>query len=231
MEENPSFWDKNKNFIIAGVIVLVAIAFIANQRKNSNDNEQREDQATEESSGNINGDGVTDKNENKDTMSKDSSTTMTKDAKPVTGNVSATGKLKVSDNLEKGNLMLESNRGTVYIQTGRDYSAWIEKDVTLNAEGDINSFRFLGFAEVNPTIAAVDTTAKGGSSDSDSMLSVSGRLEKSDDTAKGNYIIHSDAGKIYLKSVHNYDAWSGSEVILSATGTINSFTGAVLHQK
>jgi hypothetical protein len=60
MEENQSFWDKNKNYIIAGVIVLLAVAFIANQRKNNDDTEQREDQTTEESKGDINGDGVTD---------------------------------------------------------------------------------------------------------------------------------------------------------------------------
>lgn len=229
MEENQSFWDKNKNYIIAGVIVLLAVAFIANQRKNNDDTEQREDQTTEESKGDINGDGVTDSSkQNEEKMASDA---MSNDAKPVIGNVSATGKLKTSDNLEKGNLMMASNRGAVYIKTSRDYSAWIDKEVTLNAEGDINSFKFLGFAEVSPTMAAVDTTAQGGSNDSDSMVSVSGRLEKSDDTAKGNYVIHSSSGKIYLKSVHNYDAWTGSDVLLSAKGTINSFTEAVLHKK
>ncbi|HYE22789.1 MAG TPA: hypothetical protein VD998_04340, partial [Verrucomicrobiae bacterium] len=59
-------------------------------------------------------------------------------------------------------------------------------------------------------------------------VSFSGTLKGSDNTSRGNYMIVSGATKVYLKSVRDYSGWIDSQVRLSATGTINSFTNAYL---
>jgi len=49
--------------------------------------------------------------------------------------------------------------------------------------------------------------------------------------SRGNYLILTDTGKVYLQSVRDYTAWYQSEVNLSADGTIESFTNAILTKK
>ncbi|MCL5667009.1 MAG: hypothetical protein M1383_04540 [Patescibacteria group bacterium] len=51
------------------------------------------------------------------------------------------GTLKISDNLKKGNLMLVMRDRTVYIQTSRDFSGLLDKEVYVTYDGDYNGFR------------------------------------------------------------------------------------------
>ncbi len=51
------------------------------------------------------------------------------------------GILKVSDNPKKGNLMLVMEKTTVYINTSRDYSDLIGRQVNVSYEGTVDSFQ------------------------------------------------------------------------------------------
>lgn len=55
------------------------------------------------------------------------------------------GKLEVSDNKSRGNLMLvwEEGKPPVYINTIRDFSQFIGREVIVNYEGDTKQFRLL----------------------------------------------------------------------------------------
>lgn len=58
------------------------------------------------------------------------------------------GKLSVSDNMEKGNLMLEMDSGrTVYLNTTRDFSGLVGKQVRVKISGDQTSFSLLDIKE------------------------------------------------------------------------------------
>ena len=50
------------------------------------------------------------------------------------------GKLTNSDNAKKGNLMLVTKDHTIYLQTSRDFSALIGKEVTVSYKGTVNNF-------------------------------------------------------------------------------------------
>lgn len=50
------------------------------------------------------------------------------------------GTLKVSDNSQKGNLMLVTADHTVYIHTSRDFSSLIGKRVKVSYTGTLDSF-------------------------------------------------------------------------------------------
>ena len=117
--------------------------------------------------------------------------------------------------------MLISGLHKIYISTRRDFSGFLGQEVTMEADGSLSAFVFLGFKETGSTAGAVT----GGE------VKVSGRLEASDNATLGNYLILTDTAKIYLKSVRDYSAWIGSEVELTARGTLQSFTEARLSKK
>ncbi len=50
------------------------------------------------------------------------------------------GILKLSNNPQKGNLMLETKEQTIYIKTARDFSQLAGKEVTVSYEGTLESF-------------------------------------------------------------------------------------------
>jgi|GEM_PF-2049121 len=50
------------------------------------------------------------------------------------------GTLRISDNLKKGNLLLETSDRTIYIYTSRDYSNLLDKKVKVNYQGTLDNF-------------------------------------------------------------------------------------------
>lgn len=254
MEQNPSqnqnegFFRKNQNYIIAAVIVVLAIILFATSRGDDSANQDgQNDQNQEQTEGgqnNENGEENQDEEQSDEQASEDGDAMEEHDAMEGEGNVSARGTLRASDDATKGNLMLESDQGKIYVQTSRDFRGFIGKEVTLQAEGALDSFTFLGFKEGVADGGAMED--KGGDNETDDKvieekpetgdtdggeISLSGRLENSDNAERGNYVINSGEGKIYLKTVRDYAAWVGSDVMLTATGTIDNFSGAVLTKK
>jgi hypothetical protein len=235
MEQNAQ--DKNQNsgffkqnmppiLVAAAVIVIGAIIFFSTRdnpaQNNSNDNNNQS--STEQSST-----PAEDNTNNAPSESTDGSVVSDSTDNSTTnsvGNVSADGTLMVSDNAAKGNLVIDSSAGKIYIKTVRDFSSLIGKHVTLQAEGNINQFVFLGFAEA--TMDAGDVG--GGEPTTANNVTFSGMLNKND-SAQGNYTIVSGHTTVFLKTVHDYTALVGSEVVLKATGTINSFTHATITKK
>lgn len=223
--KNEGLFQKNQIFIAVGVvIVLAAIIFFTTRGENKEtaDNSD-DDQDTEQ----VSGDNVSDdQNSNSGSRSDANSSSLGQ----VSGNINATGTLKTSDDLVKGNLMVISNRGKLYIATNRDFSSLVNQEVSLNAEGTLDKFTFLG----------LNTAADmGGAPDSDqtptapanSDVIFAGKLQVSDNNAKGNYVIVSGTTTVYLKTAHDYSDWTGSDVILTATGTLENFTQAKLAKK
>jgi|SRR3989344_5560082 len=216
MEQNPSegqnhgFWQKYKNYLlIAGAIaVLILISFAIRP------NDEQENQNQEQTNG-----------ENTDTIQEgDNNQITTPNVTVPTGNVSAKGRLLASDNAARGNLMMDSDQGKIYIATRRVFSDLVGREVTLLADGTIESFTFIGFHETMG-----DGIAIGGPPDEPAgVVRVSGTLQESDDETMGNYLIISGATNIYFKSQWDYSALIGSDVNLTAIGTIESFTGARL---
>lgn len=51
------------------------------------------------------------------------------------------GVLKLSDNSKKGNLMLVMGKQVIYINTSRDYSSLLEKEVRVIYDGTLENFR------------------------------------------------------------------------------------------
>ncbi|MDP3993517.1 MAG: hypothetical protein U1C57_02305 [Candidatus Doudnabacteria bacterium] len=220
MEQNPGegqnqgFWQKYKNYLlIAGAIaVLILISFAI--RPSDEQKNQNEEQNQEQTNG-----------ENTDTIQEgDNNQITTPNVTVPAGNVSAKGRLLASDNAARGNLMMDGDQGKIYIATRRDFSDLVGREVTLLADGTINSFTFIGFQETMG-----DGSAIGGPADEPAGgVQVYGRLQRSDDETMGNYLIISGATNIYLKSQWDYSAWIGLNVDLTAVGTIESFTGARL---
>ncbi len=58
------------------------------------------------------------------------------------------GVLKASDNLQKGNLMLQTSDRTIYLKTSRDFSALIGKYVAVIYLGTLNNFTLLNIFEM-----------------------------------------------------------------------------------
>ena len=54
-----------------------------------------------------------------------------------------TGKLTVSDNKKRGNLMLITDKQTIYLSTGRDYSKFINTQVNLQIKGTPDNFSLI----------------------------------------------------------------------------------------
>lgn len=208
--------------IIAAIILIAGVLYAVNRDKNTND-QKPNDQTSQDSSQNPT------LNPGTDPGKIDGANTEAPTPAPAQGNVAAAGTLKVSDNKAKGNYMVDSSKGKIYIATKRDFSSLVDKQVTLNAEGNLNNFKFIGFNESMGT----DTTAMGGNPDQAPAtgVSFSGTLKTSDNGSMGNYVIVSGNTKVYLKTAHNYSAWVGTEVKLAATGTLKSFTNATVTKK
>ncbi len=241
--QNQSFFQKNQTYIIGAVIIIVValiIYFAARGDQNQNDtDDQAENQTTEEStdeSVDQNTNETENQEENQDSMDDQPADT-SDDQAPESGNVTARGTLRASDAPEKGNLMIEgTSAGKVYLQTIRDYTALLDKEVDLEADGTIQSFVLLGLSQAEattPPVASDDGGAVGGAKEEEPQrnVSFSGRLQNSDDTARGNFIITSSTTKVYLQTVRDYSGLLDQEVDLMASGTIQSFTNAVLTKK
>ncbi len=191
--KNESFFQKNQNYIIAGVIVLLLIIYFATQ-KPANTEQAQEDQNTEQTSSDSTETPSTETSDKKedekmsaDSQEKKPETAMSSDKKAeekpktetktesmektpeTSGNLTVSGTLMKSDNPSKGNLMVMKGASKYYVSTKRDFSAWTDKQVTLLADGTAKDYKFLGFKEAS--------TAK-----SDTAMNV-GR--KTDSTAKG----------------------------------------------
>jgi hypothetical protein len=57
------------------------------------------------------------------------------------------GTLKTSDNSKKGNLMLVTDKTTVYINTSRDFSNLIGKSVNVKYQGSLDNFELGNISE------------------------------------------------------------------------------------
>lgn len=210
------FSRKNQIYTLIGVLLLAGIIFLATRGSNPNSNvadNQDTNQQQNEQNQNTQNSGEIDNNSGQ-----------------VSGNLNISGTLKTSDNPARGNLMLESASGKIYVSTSRDFANLIGQNVTLNAEGTFNNFKFLGF---NSTIQPDNSNQPdvGGAPEEEVTESrnftFTGSLEKSN-SSLGNYMISSGKSRIYLQSVRDYSAWLGSQVTLSATGSIESFNNAIL---
>src|SRR3989338_1340446 len=221
MDQNQGFWQKYWYYLLVVAVVVLVIVLIASQRGPDENGAQEEqtntqnegEQGQQNQNGSVNG-GQT-----------------SADGATANGNVTARGTLRTSDDAGKGNLVIESDKGRIYIHTVRDFSALLDKDVTLNAEGALQSFVFLGLAETGVTPADNNATGGPAPEEASKPVQITGTLAASDDTSRGNYLILTDTTKVYLQSVRDYTAWYQSEVNLSADGTIESFTNAILTKK
>ena len=215
MEQSQGFLQKYWYYLLVGAVVALVIVLIAARRPDSAEEQVEGEQTNTENS--------------EEARPGDISNGIVQ----TSGNVSATGALRLSDDIRKGNLMIESTRGRIYIQTQRDFYPMLDKEVALQAEGALNSFAFLGLTEVKSESvpAETQTPAVGGVVESSAPVQVSGRLERTDDASRGNYLILAGSLKVYLQSVQDYSGWLGTDVDLAAQGTIQSFTEARLTKK
>lgn len=215
------FLQNNPIYVIVGLLaVLTIVYFIATGGDNGN-NDVAVDENTQETTG------QNQPTENQPGTTPNGQDTETQDNGQVQGegNIATKGTLRESDDAARGNLMVESSSGKVYVSTSRDFSSLVGKEVTLNAEGSLNSFRFLGFDDSK--VAGTDTVATTDNAEA-SNVSFRGNLRKSDDSAKGNFVISSGNTHVYLITVRDYSAWVGQDVVLSATGSLNDFSNAIL---
>src|SRR3989344_4437128 len=223
MEQNQGFWQKYWYYLLVVAVVVLVIVLIAAQPGPDEEGAQEEQTNTQ------NTDTDAPENQNHDGAVNGGQTGA--NGGTVTGNVSARGTLRTSDDAGKGNLVIESDKGRIYIHTVRDFSALLDKDVTLNAEGALQSFVFLGLAETGVTPADNNATGGPAPEEASKPVQINGTLAASADTSRGNYLILTDTTKVYLQSVRDYSAWIGTDVELSASGTIESFINAKLTRK
>jgi hypothetical protein len=211
---DTGFFQQNMVPII--VVVLIAVLAIIYFVSRGNDSaDERGNEQTEQTGGdNQNG-----QNQNQNGAEP----TPTPATQGQAGNVNVQGTLRQSDSPARGNLMVESSQGNIYIQTGRDFSNLVGQQVTLNAQGSLRSFTFLGFN--GSTVASANTDGEGASTDRN--VSFTGTLQVSNGQA-GNYAITSGNTVVHLQSAHDYSAWAGSRVTLHASGSLDSFENAVL---
>lgn len=229
-QEQNGLSNTNKILLIVGLLVLVAVIIYASVGGGSEGEEDRNNDKQEQN--NENGDNGQSQQEQPGTAPSDQ----------VRGNLQATGTLRESGNPARGNYMLESNVGNIYVFTSRDYSGQVGRRVTLQADGTYNRFTFLGFTDPSSLAdagnnsdgnntgdnAEVDAGDVGGASEEVSDVVFNGVLRATDNHVKGNYMIVSGNTKVYYQSARNYNPWIGSQVRLDAVGTINSFTEGVL---
>lgn len=219
------FVRKNRSYVIAGIVLVLLIIYFATRDQQPTADTKSSEQSTEQQKKDENKSESTqtEKEKQADNSAKDSATTS-----QSTGNVVATGKLRKSTSMTRGNYMVESNKGNIYVFTKRDYSALVDKDVTLAASGTLSSFKFLGFTEVGEQIATKPDDSS--ASTTEGAVEFLGTLAKSDST-RGNYVISKGSTKVYVSTKRDYSAWVGKDVSLKASGTLNSFTGAVITQQ
>lgn len=222
------FLKNNPIYVIVGLLAIMLVVYlIATGGNNGETDPGTENQGVEQTDNGQNEPENGDENTNQNGTDQEGEETDSQD--PQAGaNVNVSGTLQESDNPELGNLMVDSESGKIYINTARDFSSLLGTQVELNAEGTLNSFRFIGFNNESEMVDDVDDTAKGGASDEARNVVFTGTLRSSDNSELGNYVISSGNTNVYLQTVRDYSAWLDQEVTLQATGSINSFTNALL---
>jgi hypothetical protein len=222
------FLKNNPIYVIVGLLAIMLVVYLIATSGNNNDNTQDSDNQSAEQTDNgqnqpENGD--QNSNQNGDDQTGEETDSQNQEAG---ANVNVSGTLQESDNQSLGNLMVESESGKIYVNTGRDFSSLIGTKVELNAEGTLNSFRFIGFNDEAKMVDEVDDTAKGGAQDEVRNVTFAGTLRSSDNSELGNYVITSGGTNVYLQTARDYSAWVDQTVTLQATGSLNSFTNALL---
>lgn len=233
-KKTGGFFQDNKNALIVAAIVIIVLAVYFSTRDKSatgtqndrKDTEQSEEMKDESSDSMKDGEkmaGGEKMNEGKNTSKPTQATTPA-----TTSNVQFSGMLKMSQDASKGNYMVSSDRGIIYLQTSRDLSAWAGKNVIVNAEGSISQF---SITDITPAdgMAMED---KGGANETPDMtakpeVTFSGTLQKSENE-KGNYSITSGKTMVYIKTSKDYSAWVGKAVRLEAQGTLENFHHAMV---
>ncbi len=248
--KGQSFVQQNRNpLIIAAIVIILLVIYFATRgntetgQQNQNSNQEMSDQLNSNSDSNKEGDQGNKPAEGSamTNTSKPANPTPTTSGEAMTGNLTVTGKLSTTDNAAKGNYMVASDKGMVYVNTQRDFSSLVGQNVTLTADGTMTAFTLMDIKPAGDVKGATDTTAKGGDTETapapamkpEEMGEVkfSGKLDKSTDPAKGTYTITSGKTVVYLQSSRDYSAWVGSDVDLTAKGTIKDFSGATLAKK
>lgn len=266
--QNQSFFQKNQNYIIAGIIVVLLVIYFATQKPAPSDQQTTEETSTEQTTSEEEKTSEetkqTEENKQESTTAEtqpETNETQTPESEPAkeaskpettspvtteSGNIMVTGKLMQSDNLSRGNLMVQKGGSKYYISTKRDFAPWINKEVTMEAKGELKNYTFIGIKEASamaqntPDKPGIDTTAKGGTNESPATkpeetvsgsVSFAGKLEKSDNESKGNYMINSDKGKVYVKTGKDFSPWVGQEVNAQATGSLQNFSALVISKK
>jgi len=229
MDQNSGSQNKTTEFILKNQITIIVVAliailaivyFVTRGSDSRNDQADKQDQETGQNSGQNSG--------QPGQIPAPAPTPAPAAAQPDQGNVMASGTLRASDNAAKGNYMVDSDQGKVYISTRRDFESLVGESVTLNANGTLNNFVFLGF---NDSAEVTDTTAMGGDGMTAGAVAYNGILRKSDQPQVSNYMVTSGSTAVYYSSARNYDAWLGSNVHLVADGSLDSFTNGVLHKR
>lgn len=257
--KNQSFAQQNKNTLIAvGIVIILLIIYFTTrgntQQGTQSDNssgQATEQQITSGSEENKDEEATTKTDETKkpeEAKTANTSTTEEKKDAMVTpsGNLNITGKLQASDNASKGNLMVATSHGTVYIHTSRDFSGLQDKEVTAKVNGSMTAFTLVDITANNggTAQAGTDTSAKGGSTEAMPQapetkpetamtgdVHFTGKLNKSTDSAKGTYVIVSGKTAVYIQTSKDYTALVGGDVELSATGSLQNFTAAKITKK
>ncbi len=253
MEQNQNqnktkeFVQKNSNYLIAAVVVVILLVgyFTTRDRtvkdasNNASSTEQTQNNSSEEGdNAKVASDNTSMTSDSKKEGDKSAMKEKSADGSMKTGSFTAKGTLQITDNPTKGNLMLASGKSKIYIATSRDFSALVGKESTLLANGTPEAFTFIGFKEADSApVAMVDETAKGGDDsammkpENGGLVSFSGTLQQTDNPAKGNFLLVSGKTKVYIESKQDYHSWVDKEVTLSATGTLQSFSGVSLKLK
>lgn len=244
--KGQSFVQQNRNpLIIAAIVIILLVIYFATRgntetgQQDQNSNQEMSQNSNTSSEGDQ-GNKPAEGSAMKDT-SKPATPTSATSGEAMTGNLTVTGKLSATDNTSKGNYMVASDKGMVYVNTQRDFSSLVGQNVTLTADGTMTAFTLMDIKATGDVKGATDTTAKGGDTETapapatkpEEMGEVkfSGKLDKSTDPAKGTYTITSGKTVVYLQSSRDYYAWVGSDVDLTAKGTIKDFSGATLAKK
>lgn len=95
-----------------------------------------------------NGQNPTQSDNNQQSQQSETPKTETKTATDVSANWEGT--LKLSDNPQKGNLMLLTADKKIYIHTSRDFSSLLDKQVVVTYEGTSDAFRLGDITEKLP---------------------------------------------------------------------------------
>lgn len=121
---------KKQVFFGIVVVVVVVVAWILLSARTGKAPVQNQNNNQQEQQGNQNNGGQ----ETKPTEQEMNS------GSTAEGGTTVSGTLQVSDNPNRGKLMLVTSDRTVYIFTSRDYSSLIGKDVVMHYEGTLDDF-------------------------------------------------------------------------------------------